>query len=159
MLRKLKLVAAHWGWNDLKRRRHTMPKQSPNPGKQIVWYESGLSTGGRNDLFLQINECPIGQQVVYAAAVYAPRYRLNSGWHLFKLPAGTAQADDRIKELSAWLHWCHFESANARRTYRAAHPEAAGYSWKRIAEIGPPWEIVDAVAMITRLNPRIEDAN
>lgn len=158
MLRNLQQIAAIWGWVDLERFRDTMPADSTKPAQPFTWYESGVSTGGRLDLFLQINECPIGQQLVYTAAVYAPRYRLNSGWHFFSLPRNKPADDERIVELSAWLHRDHFISTRGRQRYRAAHPETVGYSWKRIAETGPPWIITDVAAKITELNPRVKSA-
>jgi hypothetical protein len=136
-LSQLRQVAAHWGWSDLQRFTHKLPADERFPEKLVTWYESCICEGSRRDLFLQINEYPIGQKVVYSAAVYAPRYRLNSCWHVFKLPRGEAHKNARIIALTDWLHYDNFVSAAARKAYRIKHPPTVGYSWKKIGEGGP----------------------
>ena len=62
-------------------------------------------TGGRNDLFLQINESPPGQTATYAAAVYAIRYRIFTGWHKFRLSDSDDDLRREMARLAAWLAW------------------------------------------------------
>ena len=136
-LSQLRKVAAEWGWPDLQRFTHNLPADERSPKKLVTWYESGVCEGKRRDLFLQINEYPIGQKVIYSAAVYAPRYRLNSCWHVFKLPRGDVRKNARIIALTDWLHYENFDSPTARKGYRLKHPQTIGYSWKKIQEGGP----------------------
>ena len=133
----LRKIAVQWGWRDLQRFTHQLPAEERFPERLVTWYESGVCKGRRRDLFLQINEYPIGQKVVYSAAVYAPRYRLNSCWHVFKLPAGGARKNARIVALADWLHYENFASPAARKAYRIKYPQTVGYSWKQIAQGGP----------------------
>jgi hypothetical protein len=135
-LQQLRRLAGELGWASLERHRRRAPTQV------ITWYVSGANEGGRLDCFLQINECPIGQQKQYSAAVYAPRFRLCSGWHTFTL---TRSAQSRVTaRLQAWLSASHFLSAAGRRAYRVAHPETVGYSWAKISREGPPHPITHA---------------
>lgn len=129
------------GWPPLKKHRHCAPADV------ITWYLSGVYEGRKLDCFLQINECPVGQQKQFSAAVYAPRYRLCSGWHTFKVAADTSSRT--AARLATWLAATHFSSAAGRRAYRIAHPETIGYSWIRIRRDGPPYQIVDAKAGLT----------
>src|SRR5687767_6990361 len=120
----LRKVAAQWGWHDLKRFTHKLPAEGQFVERLVTWYESGVCEGTRLDLFLQINEYPIGQKLVYSAAVYAPRFRLNSCWHVFKLPRGEPRKNSRIVALADWLHYENFDSPAARKAYRIMHPQS-----------------------------------
>lgn len=137
----LNRFAKDLGWPPLKRLQHR------EQDKVITWYVTGVNDGRRLDCFLQINACPIGQKKQYSAAVYAPRYRLCSGWHTFKVAADTSNRT--AARLATWLAATHFSSAAGRRAYRIAHPETIGYSWTRIRRDGPPYQIVDAKAGLT----------
>jgi hypothetical protein len=129
-----------WGWRKLRRETITLPADERWPERFVTWYTSGSCKGIRSDLFLQINEYPIGEKRVYSAAAYAPRYRLNSCWHVFKLPSGVVSKNRRVVALMAWLHYDNFANAAARKAYRLKHPETIGFSWK---SQGPP-RFIDA---------------
>jgi hypothetical protein len=147
--RVLKRLAAALGWSPLRRYRHRIQPPEATP-TLLIWYESGLREGCRLDCFLQINECPIGQQRRFSAAVYAPRFRLASGWHTFRLPTDGVPSDRRLARLDAWLAHRHFASPTGRKVYRALHPETIGYSWPQLRRVGPPYQVVDAAAGLTR---------
>jgi hypothetical protein len=100
-------------------------------------------------LFLQINECPIGQTTTYTAAVYAIRYRIYTGWHSLKLPCDVHCVDREADRLDSWLHARWFESLVSRRQFRTLHPECSAWSWKRIGQESPPYEVVDAARCVT----------
>jgi len=149
----LKRIAANWGWSALRRERRTFDDTTAG-ARSVVWYECGEVEYDRRAFFLQINECPIGQQTQYAAAVYALRYRLCSGWHCFRLPHDAPGNRARIAALSEFLGRDHFDTLPARRAFRLSHPECAGYTWRRIRRSGTPYEIVDARASKTRPPPQ-----
>lgn len=119
LLTRLNHLTNELGWPRLKRHRHHGPNQI------ITWFVSGVAAAGRLDCFLQINECPIGQQKQYSAAVYAPRFRLCSGWHTFLLTEPLPPIV--VTRLASWLAASHFHTAAGRRAYRNAHPETVGY--------------------------------
>ncbi len=109
-------------------------------GLTLRWYECGAALGKRIDCYLQINEYPIGQAKQYAAAVFAIRYRLCTGWHQFQLfrdPKGIEREANRLKP---WLDGTWFDTIQGRRQFRETHPECAGYSRARLNRDGPPYE-------------------
>ena len=128
-----------WRWR-LRMYRHVIANDAPRElcGKVITWYEAGKSTGGRADCFLQINEAPQGQAMSYAASVYAIRYRICTGWHEFRLYSTDEALRQEAERLGGWLHWQWFASLERRRTFRKSHPKCVGYSWRKIANEGPP---------------------
>lgn len=132
----LNRFASQLGWPRLDRHRHRVR------GQLITWYISGVNEDGGDDRFLQINECPIGQQKRYAAAVYALRFRLCSGWSTFRMTA--AEPDRVVARLAPCLAAPHFLTESGRHAFRAAHPEAAGYTLAKIRRVGPPYQVVDA---------------
>jgi len=136
-LRKLKELL---GWRaPLRQYRHRPPRDADNELPSVItWYECGESTGGRQDCFLQINQCPQGQTDHYAAAVYAIRFRICTGWLTFHLPVGGAGLRGVAEQLSPWLQNKWFEDLIGRRTLRASHPECVGYTWTRLRREGPP---------------------
>ena len=116
------------GWPELRTCRHD----------DTTWYESGKSEGGRNDLFLQINHSRRNQNS-YFGAVYAIRYRICSGWHLFTLPTDDEAIVDVADRLDCWLNHKWFATLQMRRKFRESHPECKDFSWKRIRDEGPPY--------------------
>lgn len=143
-LGSLKQLAFKLGWPRLRLRQHVF-----DDGKTIAWYVAGNAEGSRHDLFLQINECPIGQTVTYTAAVYAVRYGLCSGWHSVTLSTDPTHNDAEVKRVDAWLHRRWFDTLAGRRQYRSRHPECTGWSWSRIARERLPYEVVDAHRCVT----------
>jgi hypothetical protein len=141
----LRAFARRLGWPALRCHQHVWE----DGNLLVTWYESGKTDGSRNDLFLQINECPIGQTATYTAAVFAIRYRICTGWHSMRLERdgnGHLREADRLEP---WLHRRWFESLLNRREFRRLHPECSGWSWKRVREERLPYEVVDAENCVT----------
>jgi hypothetical protein len=136
-LRKLKELL---GWRvPLRQYQHRAPLDAGHKLPSVItWYECGKATGGRQDCFLQINECPQGQTNHYAAAVYAIRFRICTGWLIFHLPFEDAELRGVAEELSPWLQNRWFEDLIGRREFRTSHPECVGYTWTRLRQEGPP---------------------
>lgn len=74
----LRRFANRLGWSGLRRHRHVFERDPA----EIIWYDTRDDNGFADDIFLQINECPLGQTISYTTAVYAIRYRLCTGWQL-----------------------------------------------------------------------------
>ena len=107
----------------------------------IVWYESGDSGNNRTDCFLQVNDLGCDRSTAYcAAAVYAPRFRICTGFWPVRLILGEA-SDAQALRLAERFHRNNFVSLIARRNFRAARPEADGYSWQAIPMDGPPYVV------------------
>ena len=141
----LRTFTRQLGWSRLRSNQHLLEER-----KQLVrWYQSGDSNCSRNNLFLQINECPIGQTATYTAAVYAIRYRICTGWHSLELGPDAHHLEREVERLDHWLHRRWFDSPANRREYRKMHPECSGWSWKRIRHESLPYEVVDAARCIT----------
>jgi hypothetical protein len=124
----LRTFARRLGWSQLRCYQHLWEERN----LLITRYESGNNDGSRSDLFLQINESPLGQTATYTTAVYAIRYQICTGWHSMKLGPDAQPLDSEIERLDSWLHRRWFESLANRRKYRRMHPECTGWSWKRI---------------------------
>ncbi len=147
----LRRFASQLGWRPLRVFRHRIDDDQDAPEPYVItWYESGDCGNPRTDCFLQINECPIGQAVTYAAAVYAIRYRLCTGWHPFRIHANEERQAAEVQRLRPWLHREWFDSLVKRREFRKLHPECVGYSWRQVREAGPPYEVIDAAGCVTR---------
>jgi len=95
--------------------------------------------------YLQINESPIGQQRHYCVAAYALRYRIRSGWYCFSF-SNRRTGPERIHALRELVGKRLFATPNARRDFRKAHPECAGFTERLNIRRGPPYRIVDAKA-------------
>lgn len=107
-LASLRAVAASWGWHGLE-----LWQDVSADGLVVTWYST---TDPK--FFLQINEHPIGQAETYAAAVYADRYGICTGWHRFRL------GDDAgIASLGRWLRRQQFKDRRWRREFQLRHPE------------------------------------
>jgi hypothetical protein len=130
------------GWQSRLRLYQHQINEEERPSKLqtnvITWYETGISTGDRSACFLQINESPQGQTTTYSGAVYAIRYRICTGWHDFRLPSNDSDLRREAARLWRWLAYDWFSSVEKRRAFRQAHPECAGYTWRRIRTDGPP---------------------
>ena len=107
-LAALRAVAASLGWHGLE-----LWQRVFDDGLVVTWY----STSDRK-FFLQINEHPIGQVETYAAAVYADRYGICTGWHRFRLGDGATTA-----ALASWLRRPQFKDRRWRREFQLQHPE------------------------------------
>lgn len=144
-LAELRRFARQLGWRNLRMRQHIVQRD----GRLITWYVAGQAEGLRDDPFLQINECPIGQTASYTAAVYAIRYRICSGWHSMRLTPSGHCDDSEVERLDAWLHRRWFEALAGRRAYRAVHAECTGWSRARSRRERLPYEVVDAMNCLT----------
>jgi hypothetical protein len=129
----LRKFASHLGWSELKRFEHRDPPHPP-----VVWYEAGEVTGDARYFALQINEFPVGQTRVFEACVYAIRYRICSGWHLFERGTGRNWPEGEADRLRLWLDRSLFATLPRRREFRQSHPECVGYSWTKISQRGAP---------------------
>jgi hypothetical protein len=90
---------------------------------------------------MQVNELGYDRTRLYcSAAVYAPRFRICTGWHAVKLTVEVPPAQEALR-LSNWLHWQNISSYRGRREFRERHPEAVGYSWAAIRAYGPPYRV------------------
>ncbi len=107
-LTELCVVAASLGWHGLEMWQHLC-----NDDQLITWYSTSDTK-----FFMQINEHPMGQVETYAAAVYADRYGICTGWHRFRLVD-----NDEIVALRPWLNRRQFKDRKWRREFRARHPE------------------------------------
>jgi hypothetical protein len=136
-LTELAQFAAALGWPDLRIYQHR--HLEGDVVTVTTWYESGVSEGLRSDFFLQINEAPAGQSLIYAGAVYAMRYRLCSGWRPFALHDSAEQQAVEVAQVGEWLHRRWYDTVEMRREFRRLHPECANYSWRRIRKQGPPY--------------------
>jgi hypothetical protein len=128
--------ASQLGWGRLRVNQLSL-SESDAPEREITWYEAGHSSGGRDHCALQINEEPIGQQVTYAAAVYAIRYGLYSGWHVFTVSSDRQMLLAEAVRLRPWLSRSWFATLDGRREYRRLHPECTGFTWRRLRDTGP----------------------
>ncbi len=107
-LTELCAVAVSLGWHGLEMWQHLC-----DDGQLLTWYSTSDPK-----FFLQINEHPMGRIETYAAAVYADRYGICTGWHRFCL--------DNSKEIAAlrpWLSRRQFKVPQWRRSFQARHPE------------------------------------
>jgi len=120
---ELRKFARKLGWRGFRQLRHEYDAGT------ILWYIAGST---RDNLFLQINESPIGQAIVYEAAVYATRYAIVSGFHAMRLTPDGRCDDSEVQRLDNWLHRRWFDTPASRREYRMRHPECAGWSRGRI---------------------------
>jgi hypothetical protein len=141
----LRTLTRRLGWSQLRWYQHLWVERN----LLITLYESGENDGEPSDLFLQINEYPIGQTATYTMAVFAIRYRICTGWHSMKLVRDARSLDCEVERLVSWFHRSWFESSANRREYRKMHPECTGWSWKRIRNEPLPYQVVDADHYIT----------
>ncbi len=107
-LSELSVFAASLGWHGLEMWQHRC-----DDGVLITFYSTSNSK-----FFLQINEHPMGQIAIYAAAVYADRYGICTGWHRFILGD-----DQTTASLRTWLVRRQFKDRGWRNAFRQRHPE------------------------------------
>lgn len=92
-------------------------------------------------LYVQVNLEGAAHPLLAMVGVYAMRYRICSGWHGVLLHESPDELMAEADAAASWVAREHFDSAAARKAYRAAHPECDGWSWTRLrAEGGPPYE-------------------
>ena len=132
-LLRLRKLASMLGWTGLTRFQHVIRDDTPCVSKdQIIhWYESGSI----ENIMLQINADPS-----YHAAVYAIRYRICSGWHSFFLYQDENRQQREAQRLEGWLGHRWFDSLTLRREYRTLHPACTGYTFRKLRDLGPPYD-------------------
>lgn len=109
--------------------------------RHYVWYDSGDTGNNRTDCFLHVNDLGFYDSIVYcAAAVYAPRFKICTGFLPVQLNV-MVDVREEAQRLRAWLHRSCFTSPAARHAFRQMHPEVEGYSWSAIREYGPPYRV------------------
>lgn len=126
-LDRLRRFASLLGWSNLRKHVHIVERWQEVGIRRVVWYESG----DIDSVLFQINIMP-----ELRAAVYAPRYGLCSLWHPFVLRKPLSRLQQEAQRLEPWLHRRWFDDLKGRRAYRAAHPECAGYTARRLGEAG-----------------------
>jgi hypothetical protein len=131
------------GWHNVHRFKKRLKfNELDNNETEIVWYESGEIGDNRTDCFLQVDELGCTKNLVLcSAAVYAPRFRICTGWHPVQLDAAGTITEE-VDRLRNWLDYRNFSSYSNRRLFRQMHPEAVGYSWKFIRRFGPPYIVM-----------------
>ena len=107
-IEQLRAFALSLGWRGL-----DMWQHADDDGSLITWYSTPDVK-----FFLQINEHPVGQSEKYAAAVYADRYGICTGWHTFALGNG-----ESVSLLTPWLQRRSFKDRAWRRAFCERHPE------------------------------------
>jgi hypothetical protein len=124
----LRDLAAALGWKRLRTHRRRT-KDGVNGAKSFTctWYESHES----DDIWLQINETPNGQQQWYEIAVYAFEDGLCTGWFRFKLPRTSESMSRLARRLKSHLQHDHFTSTAARKWFSQQFPECTGFGSKR----------------------------
>ena len=144
----LQRFAAALGWSPLRIHQHAIDNDPTVSTSYVVtWYESGDCGNPRTDCFLQINEHPIGQTRSYSGAVYAIRYRLFTGWHEFRLHRSKRELAAEVSRIGDWLSRDWFDSLPKRRQFRDFHPECTGYTWSKVARVGPPHDSATPTAL------------
>jgi len=118
-------LATALGWKRLR----TCQRRSKDGIKPLArtWYESHES----DDIWLQINETPNGQQRWYEIAVYAFEAGLCTGWFRFKLPQTPEHVSRLARRLKPYLQHDQFTSAAARKRFSRQFPECTGFGSKR----------------------------
>lgn len=92
-------------------------------------------------LYVQVNLQGDAHPLLAMVGVYAMRYRICSGWHGVLLRESPDELMAEADAAASWVAREHFDSAAARQSYRTAHPECGGWSWKRLRdEGGLPYE-------------------
>lgn len=115
-LMRLRCFAQSLGWRGLEMWQHLL-----EPDKLVTWYQTS-----DQKFFLHITEYPVGQTSTYAAAVYASRYSICTGFHTFELSEAPAN-----NELHYWLAREQFRDRKARRNFCERHPECCFAKRKR----------------------------
>ncbi len=123
----LSVFASALGWKKLTLRQHQVDDRSV-----ITWFE----TGSADDIMLQINKIPC-----YAVAVFAVRYRICTGWHRVHVERTEHSMHKEAQRLREWFDRKWFDSLEGRRTFRRNHPECSEYSWRKLRENGPPYQV------------------
>lgn len=113
-------------------------------GNRYAFGIVGLHDGSGNDLFLQFNQvyCSdlLDNSICIAAAVYALRFNVCSGWFPFVL--NNTNFFPLMSSSLDYLHLRNFTSSHAAQTYCTLFPECGGYSWEKVRSLGVPYSVV-----------------
>src|SRR5690348_7572586 len=94
------------GWSKPRRFEKTL-RLRQGADCRILWYESGDTGDNRRDCCLQVNDLGFHESVVYcAAAVYAPRFKICTGFWPARLSVADGIREEALR-LGAWLHRSH----------------------------------------------------
>lgn len=145
--RRLDALLALLGWPATTRYR--LPAEIAH---DLTSLEATYFTIGEMDqpLYLQVNPQLGAHPLLFGVSIYAIRYRLCSGWHGVLLRESPADLEAEAMLAEPWLARRYFDSPASRRAYREAHPECAGYSWRRIREEGPPYSQTNCALRLTQ---------
>lgn len=123
-------------------------------GKQYAFGIIGFHDGSGNDLFLQFNQvyCSdlLDDSICIAAAVYAMRFNVCSGWFPFVL--NHTNFFPLLSSSLDYLHLRNFTSSHAAQTYCTLFPECGGYSWEKVRSFGVPYSVVSQQRALTWRN-------
>jgi len=123
------------GWPELTLIEYPLPKRCRKAlGFKIVCYYRWESE--ETDIRFQVNMMP-----VWHACVYAIRYRICTGWHVFRLYRHPGWLRREAERLDEFLRADWFLTLEGRRLFRARDPECADISWKRIRSEGFPCNV------------------
>jgi hypothetical protein len=76
--------------------------EQEGPVTRLVWFETGEIGDNRTDCFLQVNRLGCNNRTVLcSAAVYAPRFRICTGWH----PVRLSNHESAISEAERLRDW------------------------------------------------------
>jgi hypothetical protein len=123
------------GWPGLSLAQHDIPGWVFGRSQKTVlyWYEHQCKKTG---ILFQVNEMP-----TWHACVYAMRYRICTGWHVFKLSKNPAILKREADRLAGFLSASWFLTLEGRRLFRAKHPECSAMTWNRIHREGFPYSL------------------
>ncbi|QDT00617.1 hypothetical protein HG15A2_39560 [Adhaeretor mobilis] len=141
MDKQITSLCSQLGWG--KPHSHYQIQSDIGTSTGLFWYEAGDIGDPRTDCFLQVNELECRDQArIVKAAVYAPRYRLCTGWHVIRFMMSTEESVlNEAVRLRQWLHRDNFTNLESRRKFRSNHPETTGYSWRVLRKYGPPFYV------------------
>lgn len=122
----LRTFASSLGWPDLVAHHENVD------GLDIIHYTSGILAGRERELFLQINELPIGNTDQFAGAVYAIPYSLFTGWLQFDFPNTATAITEAIKRVDHRLNKKWFTNDEFRIEFSKRFPACTGWDWKRL---------------------------
>jgi hypothetical protein len=107
--------ARNLGWKRVKRQEHRVRLQIEGTRRISVARHVLYQSGSIDRLALLVSNTPC-----WSAMVWAPMYRLCSGWHIVNTDLPCESAAYRLDE---WLNRRWFELEDRRREYGSLHPE------------------------------------
>ena len=123
-------------------------------GKRYAFGIIGLQDGYGNDLFLQFNQvyCSeiLDDSICLAAAVYALKFNVCSGWFPFVLK--DTSLIPLMSSALEYLHYSNFSDSRSAQVYCNTFSECGNYSWGKIRSVGVPYTVVSHPDALTWRN-------